>query len=391
METAYIIDGYRSAVGKAPRGSLRNLRADDLGAQVLRQLLAKIPQLDPSRIDDVMVGNATPEAEQGLNLGRMISLMGLNTDSVPGLTINRYCASGLETIALAAARIQSGMADCIVAGGVETMSPIPFGGWRLVPNPKVAKAHPDWYWGMGLTAEEVARRYHIGREAQDAFALNSHQKAVKAQEEGWLQRGIVPIEVEDVSVVDGKRRLKTTVFDRDEGPRADTTLEALAGLKPVFDAKGTVTAGNASQTSDGAAFVLLMSEKMRSELGLTPRARFVSYHAVGLEPAIMGMGPIHAVPGVLKRAGLTLNNIDLIELNEAFASQSLAVQQALDLDPNKLNVHGGAIALGHPLGCTGAKLTVQIMNELERRNQRYGLVTMCVGTGQGAAGIIERL
>ncbi len=391
METAYIIDGYRSAVGKAPRGSLRNLRADDLGAQVLRQLLAKIPQLDPSRIDDVMVGNATPEAEQGLNLGRMISLMGLNTDAVPGLTINRYCASGLETIALAAARIQSGMADCIVAGGVETMSPIPFGGWRLVPNPKVAKAHPDWYWGMGLTAEEVARRYHIGREAQDAFALNSHQKAVKAQEEGWLQRGIVPIEVEDVSVVDGKRRLKTTVFDRDEGPRADTTLEALAGLKPVFDAKGTVTAGNASQTSDGAAFVLLMSEKMRSELGLTPRARFVSYHAVGLEPAIMGMGPIHAVPGVLKRAGLTLNNIDLIELNEAFASQSLAVQQALDLDPNKLNVHGGAIALGHPLGCTGAKLTVQILNELERRNQRYGLVTMCVGTGQGAAGIIERL
>lgn len=391
METAYIIDGYRSAVGKAPRGSLRNMRADDLGAQVLRQLLAKIPQLDPSRIDDVMVGNATPEAEQGLNLGRMISLMGLNTDSVPGLTINRYCASGLETIALAAARIQSGMADCIVAGGVETMSPIPFGGWRLVPNPKVAKAHPDWYWGMGLTAEEVARRYHIGREAQDAFALNSHQKAVKAQEEGWLQRGIVPIEVEDISVVDGKRRLKTTVFDRDEGPRADTTLEALAGLKPVFDAKGTVTAGNASQTSDGAAFVLLMSEKMRSELGLTPRARFVSYHAIGLEPAIMGMGPIHAVPGVLKRAGLTLNNIDLIELNEAFASQSLAVQQALDLDPNKLNVHGGAIALGHPLGCTGAKLTVQILNELERRNQRYGLVTMCVGTGQGAAGIIERL
>lgn len=378
-------------MGKAPRGSLRNMRADDLGAQVLRQLLAKIPQLDPSRIDDVMVGNATPEAEQGLNLGRMISLMGLNTDAVPGLTINRYCASGLETIALAAARIQSGMADCIVAGGVETMSPIPFGGWRLVPNPKVAKAHPDWYWGMGLTAEEVARRYHIGREAQDAFALNSHQKAVKAQEEGWLQRGIVPIEVEDVSVFDGKRRLKTTVFDRDEGPRADTTLEALAGLKPVFDAKGTVTAGNASQTSDGAAFVLLMSEKMSSELGLTPRARFVSYHAVGLEPAIMGMGPIHAVPGVLKRAGLTLNNIDLIELNEAFSSQSLAVQQTLDLDPNKLNVHGGAIALGHPLGCTGAKLTVQILNELERRNQRYGLVTMCVGTGQGAAGIIERL
>jgi len=391
METAYIIDGYRSAVGKAPRGGLRNLRADDLGAQVLRQLLEKIPQLDPSRIDDVMVGNATPEAEQGLNLGRMISLMGLNTDTVPGLTINRYCASGLETIALAAARIQSGMADCIVAGGVETMSPIPFGGWRLVPNPKVAKAHPDWYWGMGLTAEEVARRYQIGREAQDAFALNSHQKAVLAQKEGWLQQGVVPIEVEEVSVIEGKRTLSTKVFDRDEGPRADTTMEALAALKPVFDAKGSVTAGNASQTSDGAAFVLLMSEKMRAELDLKPRARFVSYHTVALEPAIMGMGPVFAVPGVLKRAGLTLNNIDLIELNEAFASQSLAVQQALNIDPKKLNVHGGAIALGHPLGCTGAKLTVQIIHELERRNQRFGMVTMCVGTGQGAAGIIERL
>jgi len=391
METAYIIDGYRSAVGKAPRGTLRNMRADDLGALVLKHLLTNIPQLDPNRIDDVMVGNATPEAEQGLNLGRMISLMGLNTNSVPGLTINRYCASGLETIALAAARIQCGMADCIVAGGVETMSPIPFGGWRLVPNPKVAKAHPDWYWGMGLTAEEVARRFQIGREAQDAFALNSHKKAINAQKEGWLQRGIVPIEVEEVSVVEGKRSHKTLLFDMDEGPRTDTTLEALAALKPVFDAKGTVTAGNASQTSDGAAFVLLMSEKMRSDLALRPRARFVAYHAIGLEPAIMGMGPLYAVPLALKRAGLTLNNIDLIELNEAFASQSLAVQHALDLDPNKLNVHGGAIALGHPLGCTGAKLTVQILNELERRNQRYGLVTMCVGTGQGAAGIIERL
>ncbi|MDA0309155.1 MAG: acetyl-CoA C-acyltransferase [Bacteroidetes bacterium] len=391
METAYIIDGYRTAVGKAPRGTLRSMRADDLGAQVVRHLMAQCPQLDPSRIDDVMVGNATPEAEQGLNIGRMISLMGLSTDAVPGLTINRYCASGLETIALAAARIRSGMADCIIAGGVETMSPIPFGGWRLVPNPAVAKAHPDWYWGMGLTAEEVARRFAISREDQDVFSWQSHQKALKAQEEGWLNRGIVPIEVEEVTVVNGKKQAQTKLFQQDEGPRADTTLEALAGLKPVFDAKGSVTAGNSSQTSDGAAFVLLMSERFVKELGLQPRARFVAYHVVGLEPAIMGMGPVQAVPGALKKAGIQSSDLNLIELNEAFASQSLAVLRELNLNPDLVNVHGGAIALGHPLGCTGAKLTVQIMNELERRNQRYGLVTMCVGTGQGAAGIIERI
>ncbi len=391
METAYIIDGYRTAVGKAPRGTLRSMRADDLGAQVVRHLMAQCPQLDPSRIDDVMVGNATPEAEQGLNIGRMISLMGLSTDAVPGLTINRYCASGLETIALAAARIRSGMADCIIAGGVETMSPIPFGGWRLVPNPAVAKAHPDWYWGMGLTAEEVARRFAISREDQDVFSWQSHQKALKAQEEGWLNRGIVPIEVEEVTVVNGKKQAQTKLFQQDEGPRADTTLEALAALKPVFDAKGSVTAGNSSQTSDGAAFVLLMSERFVKELGLQPRARFVAYHVVGLEPAIMGMGPVQAVPGALKKAGIQSSDLNLIELNEAFASQSLAVLRELNLNPDLVNVHGGAIALGHPLGCTGAKLTVQIMNELERRNQRYGLVTMCVGTGQGAAGIIERI
>jgi acetyl-CoA acyltransferase len=391
METAYIIDGYRTAVGKAPRGTLRSMRADDLGAQVVRHLMAQCPQLDPSRIDDVMVGNATPEAEQGLNIGRMISLMGLSTDAVPGLTINRYCASGLETIALAAARIRSGMADCIIAGGVETMSPIPFGGWRLVPNPAVAKAHPDWYWGMGLTAEEVARRFAISREDQDVFSWQSHQKALKAQEEGWLNRGIVPIEVEEVTVVNGKKQGQTKLFQQDEGPRADTTLEALAALKPVFDAKGSVTAGNSSQTSDGAAFVLLMSERLVKELGLQPRARFVAYHVVGLEPAIMGMGPVQAVPGALKKAGIQSSDLNLIELNEAFASQSLAVLRELNLNPDLVNVHGGAIALGHPLGCTGAKLTVQIMNELERRNQRYGLVTMCVGTGQGAAGIIERI
>jgi acetyl-CoA acyltransferase len=391
METAYIIDGYRTAVGKAPRGTLRSMRADDLGAQVVRHLMAQCPQLDPSRIDDVMVGNATPEAEQGLNIGRMISLMGLSTDAVPGLTINRYCASGLETIALAAARIRSGMADCIIAGGVETMSPIPFGGWRLVPNPAVAKAHPDWYWGMGLTAEEVARRFAISREDQDVFSWQSHQKALKAQEEGWLKRGIVPIEVEEVTVVNGKKQAQTKLFQSDEGPRADTTLEALAALKPVFDAKGSVTAGNSSQTSDGAAFVLLMSERFVKELGLQPRARFVAYHVVGLEPAIMGMGPVQAVPGALKKAGIQSSDLNLIELNEAFASQSLAVLRELNLNPDLVNVHGGAIALGHPLGCTGAKLTVQIMNELERRNQRYGLVTMCVGPGQGAAGIIERI
>ncbi|MFZ9700838.1 MAG: thiolase family protein, partial [Flavobacteriales bacterium] len=352
METAYIIDGYRTAVGKAPRGTLRSMRADDLGAQVVRHLMAQCPQLDPSRIDDVMVGNATPEAEQGLNIGRMISLMGLSTDAVPGLTINRYCASGLETIALAAARIRSGMADCIIAGGVETMSPIPFGGWRLVPNPAVAKAHPDWYWGMGLTAEEVARRFAISREDQDVFSWQSHQKALKAQEEGWLNRGIVPIEVEEVTVVNGKKQGQTKLFQQDEGPRADTTLEALAALKPVFDAKGSVTAGNSSQTSDGAAFVLLMSERFVKELGLQPRARFVAYHVVGLEPAIMGMGPVQAVPGALKKAGIQSSDLNLIELNEAFASQSLAVLRELNLNPDLVNVHGGAIALGHPLGCT---------------------------------------
>lgn len=391
METAFIIDGYRTAVGKAPRGTLRSMRADDLGAQVVQHLMAQHPQLDPARIDDVMVGNATPEAEQGLNVGRMISLMGLNTDSVPGLTINRYCASGLETIALAAARIRSGMADCIVAGGVETMSPIPFGGWRLVPNPAVAKAHPDWYWGMGLTAEEVARRYQISRQDQDVFSWQSHQKALKAQQEGWLNRGIVPIEVEEVTVVNGKKHRQTNLFQQDEGPRADTTIDALAALKPVFDSKGSVTAGNSSQTSDGAAFVLLMSERLVKELGVQPRARFVAYQVVGLEPAIMGMGPVQAVPGALKKAGIQSSDLDLIELNEAFASQSLAVMRELNLNPDLVNVHGGAIALGHPLGCTGAKLTVQILNELERRNHRYGLVTMCVGTGQGAAGIIERI
>lgn len=389
---AYIVSGYRTAVGKSGRGLYRFFRPDDLGARVIDHLLKSVPELDRERIDDVIVGNATPEAEQGLNLGRMVSLMGLNTDKVPGMTVNRYCASGLETIAIATAKIKSGMADCIVAGGIETMSPIPFGGWRIVPNAKVAKENPTWYWGMGLTAEAVARDYKVSREDQDAFALESNLRAVRAINEGKFKGDIVPIEIEEIFLdANEKRQVKKYTVDTDEGPRADTSLEALAKLKPVFDAAGTVTAGNASQTSDGAAFVLVMSEKMVKELNLTPIARLVSYHVSGLEPRIMGVGPIYAIPNALKRAGLTLNDIDLIELNEAFASQSLAIVRELGLDPQKVNVNGGAIALGHPLGCTGAKLSVQLFNEMRRRGNKYGMVTMCVGTGQGAAGIYELL
>jgi len=389
---AYIVSGYRTAVGKSGRGLYRFFRPDDLGARVIDHLLKSVPELDRERIDDVIVGNATPEAEQGLNLGRMVSLMGLNTDKVPGMTVNRYCASGLETIAIATAKIKSGMADCIVAGGIETMSPIPFGGWRIVPNPKVAKENPTWYWGMGLTAEAVARDYKVSREDQDAFALESNLRAVRAINEGKFKGDIVPIEIEEIFLdANEKRQVKKYTVDTDEGPRADTSLDALAKLKPVFDASGTVTAGNASQTSDGAAFVLVMSEKMVKELNLTPIARLVSYHVSGLEPRIMGVGPIYAIPNALKRAGLSLNDIDLIELNEAFASQSLAIVRELGLDPQKVNVNGGAIALGHPLGCTGAKLSVQLFNEMRRRGSKYGMVTMCVGTGQGAAGIYELL
>jgi acetyl-CoA acyltransferase len=389
---AYIVSGYRTAVGKSGRGLYRFFRPDDLGARVIDHLLKSVPELDRERIDDVIVGNATPEAEQGLNLGRMVSLMGLNTDKVPGMTVNRYCASGLETIAIATAKIKSGMADCIVAGGIETMSPIPFGGWRIVPNAKVAKENPTWYWGMGLTAEAVARDYKVSREDQDAFALESNLRAVRAINEGKFKGDIVPIEIEEIFLdANEKRQVKKYTVDTDEGPRADTSLEALAKLKPVFDAAGTVTAGNASQTSDGAAFVLVMSEKMVKELNLTPIARLVSYHVSGLEPRIMGVGPIYAIPNALKRAGLTLNDIDLIELNEAFASQSLAIVRELGLDQQKVNVNGGAIALGHPLGCTGAKLTVQLFNEMRRRGNKYGMVTMCVGTGQGAAGVYELL
>lgn len=388
---AYIIAGYRTAVGKAPRGGFRFMRADDLAATVIKHLVSTLPQLDVEKIDDVIVGNAMPEAEQGLNVGRLISLMGLPTDKVPGVTVNRYCASGLETIATAAAKIKSGMADCIIAGGVEVMSGMPFGGWKIVPNPVVAKEHPDWYWGMGLTAEAVAKEYHVSREDQDAFALKSHQKAIEAIKNGHLKEGIVPIKVTENYLQDNKMATREYVVDTDEGPRADSSAEALAKLKPVFAEGGCVTAGNSSQTSDGAAFVMVVSEKMLKELNVQPIARLVSYAVAGVPPRIMGIGPVEAIPKALEMAGLKKEDIDLFELNEAFASQSLAVIRELGLDAEKVNVNGGAIALGHPLGCTGAKLTVQILHELKRREGKYGMVTMCVGTGQGAAGIFEML
>jgi acetyl-CoA acyltransferase len=391
MNRAYIVTGYRTAVGKAGRGGFRFYRPDDLAADVIKHIMKAVPQLDKDRIDDVIVGNATPEAEQGLNVGRMISLMGLDTDKVPGMTVNRYCSSGLETIAIASAKIEAGIADCIIAGGVESMSVMAMGGWRIVPNPKVGKENPTWYWGMGLTAEAVAQQFKVSREEQDAFALHSHEKAIRAIKEGRFKDDIVPIEVEHIFLDENeKRQTKTYTVDTDEGPR-QSTLEGLAKLRPVFNQNGTVTAGNASQTSDGAAFVLVMSEKMVKELNLEPVARLASYAVVGVEPRIMGIGPVDAIPKALKMAGLSLNDISLFELNEAFASQSVAVIREAGLNPGIVNVYGGAIALGHPLGCTGAKLTVQIMNELKKRDQKYGVVTMCVGTGQGAAGVIERL
>jgi acetyl-CoA acyltransferase len=389
---AYIIAGYRTAVGKAPRGVFRFTRADDLAADVVRALVASVPNLDKEQIDDVIVGNATPEAEQGLNIGRMISLMGLDTEKVPGVTVNRYCASGLETIAMAVAKIRSGMADCIVAGGVEVMSGMPFGGWKLVPNPEVAKKNPDWYWGMGLTAEAVASEYKISREDQDAFAYQSNMRAVEAIKNGHLQAGVLPITVNENYLDENmKKQTRSYVVDTDEGPRADTTIEKLAKLKPVFAADGSVTAGNSSQTSDGAAFVLVVSEKKMKELGVEPIARLVSYSVAGVPPRVMGIGPIAAIPKALKMAGMKLDQMNLIELNEAFASQSLAIVRELGINTDILNVNGGGIALGHPLGCSGAKLSVQLFNELKRRDQKYGMVTMCVGTGQGAAGIFEML
>ncbi len=395
MKTAYIVKAYRTAVGKAPRGLFRFKRPDELAAETIEFLMKEIPELDKKRIDDVIVGNAMPEAEQGLNMARLISLMGLKIEDVPGVTVNRYCASGLETIGIATAKIQSGMADCIIAGGAESMSYIPMGGYKPTPDYAVAKeGNEDYYWGMGLTAEAVAKQFKVSREDQDEFAYNSHMKALKAQKEGKFTDQIVPIEVAHTFVnAQGKKESTTYTVKDDEGPRADTSLEVLAKLKPVFAAGGSVTAGNSSQMSDGAAFVLVMSEEMVKELKLEPIARLVNYAAAGVEPRIMGIGPVKAVPKALKQAGMKQSDLELIELNEAFASQSLAVIRELDLNPEIVNVNGGAIALGHPLGCTGAKLSVQLFDEMRKRKMKgkHGLVTMCVGTGQGAAGIFEFL
>ena len=393
MKTAYIVSGFRTAVGKAPKGVFRFKRPDELAAETIEHMMAQFPDFDKKRIDDVMVGNAMPEAEQGLNVGRLISLMGLKVTDVPGVTVNRYCASGLETIGMATAKIQSGMADCIIAGGAESMSFIPMGGYKPTPDYAVAKeGHEDYYWGMGLTAEAVAKQFNVSREDQDEFAFNSHQKALKAQAEGKFDRQIVPITVEQTFINEnGKKETKSYVVTKDEGPRADTNIAALGKLKPVFAADGSVTAGNSSQMSDGAAFVLIMSEELVKELGVTPIARLVNFASAGVEPRIMGIGPVKAIPKALKQAGLTLNDIDLIELNEAFASQSLAVVRELGLNPDIVNVNGGAIALGHPLGCTGAKLSVQLFDEMRLRKSKYGIVSMCVGTGQGSAGIYELL
>ena len=392
MKTAYVVSGYRTAVGKAPRGKFKFTRPDDLAVEVVKKMISDFPQLDTSRINDVIVGNATPEAEQGLNIGRMISLMGLDTDKVPGMTVNRYCSSGLQTIALASYQIMAGAADCIIAGGVETMSPIPFGGWRIVPNAAVSQAQPDWYWGMGLTAEAVAKQFNVTREEQDKFALASHEKALDAIKNGRFKDDIVPVQVNEVYLdQDEKRQERSYVVDTDEGPRAGSTLEALGRLRPVFAQGGTVTAGNSSQTSDGAAFVMVMSEEMVKELNVEPIARLIDFTVVGLEPRIMGMGPMHAIPQSLKNAGMKLDQLEQIELNEAFASQAVACIKELGVNPDIVNVNGGAIALGHPLGCTGAKLSVQLFNEMRRRKQKYGAVSMCVGTGQGACGIFELL
>ncbi len=391
MQEAYIVAGYRTAIGKAPRGKLRTVRPDDMAVAVIERIKADLPQINfNEEIDDLICGNAIPEAEQGLNMARYIALRAVGKE-LPAVTINRYCASGLEAIAMAVAKIRNGDADAILAGGAETMSLVPMGGWRIVPNYEYALHAPDWYFGMGMTAEEVAKKYNITREESDAFALRSHQRALSAIAEGKFKDEVVPLTVLDVSVQNGKKVTHTYVHDTDEGPRADTSQEALARLRPVFAANGVVTAGNSSQTSDGAAFVLVVSERFLKRHNLRPIAVMRGYAVAGVEPRYMGIGPVEAIPKALQRAGLSLADIDLIELNEAFAAQSLAVVKLAELPEDKLNVNGGAIALGHPLGCTGAKLTVQILNELRRCGGKYGMVTACVGGGQGIAGIFERL
>jgi acetyl-CoA acyltransferase len=391
MQEAYIVAGYRTAVGKSKRGGFRFTRPDDLAIEVIQSLLNSVPQLDRSRVDDVIVGNAVPEAEQGLQVGRIIAARAIGYHA-PGMTVNRYCASGLETIAIATAKIRMGMAECIIAGGTESMSMVPSAGWKTVPAFSIAKDEPDYYLSMGLTAEAVAKEYNVSRQDQDEFSYLSHKKALNAIQHGHFKSGILPVKVDEVYLDEkGKKQQRSFVIDTDEGVRADTTVEALGKLKPAFAVNGTVTAGNSSQTSDGAAFVIVMSERMVNELGLKPIGRLVNSAVAGVHPRIMGIGPVEAVPKVLKQAGLNLGNIDLIELNEAFASQALAVIRTLGLDPNIVNINGGAIALGHPLGCTGTKLTVQILNDMKRLNKKYGIVTACVGGGQGIAGIIENI
>lgn len=391
MQEAYIVAGFRTAVTKSKKGGFRFYRPDDLAIEVIKGLVASLPQLQPSQIDDVIVGNAVPEAEQGLQVARIIAARALGIE-VPGVTINRYCASGLESIAMATAKIRMGMADCIVAGGTESMSLVPTAGWKTVPAYSIAKQDPDYYLSMGLTAEAVAKEYEVSRDEQDAFSLSSHRKAANAIENGYFTSGIMPIQVEQVFVDEkGKKKTKSYVVDTDDGVRTDTNMEALAKLKPAFAAKGTVTAGNSSQTSDGASFVIVMSERMMKELGVKPIGRLVNCVSAGVEPRIMGIGPVAAVPKVLKRANMNLSQIDLVELNEAFAAQAIAVIKTLEMDESIVNINGGAIALGHPLGCTGAKLTVQILNDMKRLNKKYGLVTACVGGGQGIAGIIENI
>ena len=393
MKEAYIIKAYRTAVGKAPRGFFKFKRPDELAAETIDYLISQTPDFDKKLIDDLIVGNAMPEAEQGFNVARLISLMGLKVDDVPGVTINRFCASGLETIAIATAKIKSGMSDCIIAGGVESMSYIPMTGFKPVPNYNtVSKGKEDYYWGMGLTAEQVAKEYKVSRESQDIFAYESHQKAIKALEDEKFKSQIAPISVKEIYLDENlKRNEREMVFDKDQGPRKDTSVEALSNLRPVFSATGSVTAGNSSQMSDGAAFVMIVSEKMLKVLNVEPIAKLVGYSVAGLPPKIMGMGPVRAVPKVLDQVGMKINDIELIELNEAFASQSIAVINELKLEKNIVNVNGGAIALGHPLGCSGAKLSVQLFEEMKNRKLKYGMVTMCVGTGQGAAGIFEKL
>ena len=393
MKEAFIIKGYRTAVGKAPRGFFKFKRPDELAAETIEYLISNIPDFDKRLIDDLIVGNAMPEAEQGFNIARLISLMGLKVDDVPGVTVNRFCASGLETIAMATAKIRSGMSDCIIAGGVESMSYIPMTGFKPVPNYNtISQGKEDYYWGMGLTAEEVAKQYKVSRERQDVFAYESHKKAIKALENKKFESQIAPINVNEIYLDEQlNKKERQMIFREDQGPRKDTSVEALSKLRPVFSANGSVTAGNSSQMSDGAAFVMIVSEKMLTKLNVDPIAKLTGYSVAGLPPKIMGMGPVRAVPKVLDQVGMKINDIELIELNEAFASQSIAVIDELKIEKNIVNVNGGAIALGHPLGCSGAKLSVQLFEEMKLRKLKYGMVTMCVGTGQGAAGIFEIL